>query len=902
MGGEDEGTIKVVDPDDDYYYKSISASSSYVPIMDSVDVTMSTGEDVDRVTKNLVIASFTILCMIVLVGKVIRVSCGRASCAKRYACRLFLLPSSIISGIIAFLFSYFALEYSQTISSWTNPWRQAPSIFVNLAFATLFLAFDVIGKSIKRLWNEGVTQLLYAMVVAWGQYTVATLVSGILNLIFPKMSPYMGVAVAMGFEGGIATVNALFEEGAFTEIHKEFPDASTYSRIASTIGQLTALSCGIALIALRDTWMGGNIKHRQSSGNDTVNMAEDVEWRFRRRDRGTEKKESHALDSYSTHIGLVCVSIFVAFLITQGLILIEQTSPFLSKYGVFSAIPLFPMCMIVSTIIMKILGKRRNMFNIIYFQKFAGMALEFVVVVSIANIRMPSTGYSITQNDIAFMIVAISLVLWNLFCFIKLARIMCPNFWYERGVVEFGQNLGVYWTGLLFASQMDPTLRTPVPVSYTVKQLIQSFLMGGGLWTVFVLPLQHSLGVWALAAICVSILILWIVLFICVYRKRFPKRSSSFLKKWREKMRKKKIRKLQRRRQRQLRAKSKRKKNDGKKLVNEMEELEDYDDITSSDSDFEGEQTALVSRNSSIGKSSSGSHFSKCCQLFKRNQRRIRRLRSRKRKASMNGETAGAVPLMEVVGGAGRSPEMRSLDNPKFVPPINLNADADVDADADGRPGTNTKELQEEDTSVAVNEMYQNQRGDFGDRASRKSVAKLYLDMPIRMIGISNIAKENYHVAAIRSSMSGIYQTCQWQLLYDLREDGANFSTFLHRCQGHTPVVLLIEDTWGYVFGAFIGGDSIKVSGSQYFGSGESFVFSFEPSYKAFFWTGSNSHFVSVDSDTGIGIGSDPGFAIWLDSEFENGASSESATFDNRILSSMRDFSCMSVEVWALEL
>merc|ERR1712000_136057 len=102
--------------------------------------------------------------------------------------------------------------------------------------------------------------------------------------------------------------------------------------------------------------------------------------------------------------------------------------------------------------------------------------------------------------------------------------------------------------------------------------------------------------------------------------------------------------------------------------------------------------------------------------------------------------------------------------------------------------------------------------------------------------------------------------------------------------------VMLVEDSWGYVFGAFVSSPwSDLTNGSNWFGNGETFVFTFEPSFQSFRWTSKNDHFVLLE-ERGIGLGSTPDFAFWLDANFENGTSSVCQTFDNKKLASSRNF------------
>jgi hypothetical protein len=113
------------------------------------------------------------------------------------------------------------------------------------------------------------------------------------------------------------------------------------------------------------------------------------------------------------------------------------------------------------------------------------------------------------------------------------------------------------------------------------------------------------------------------------------------------------------------------------------------------------------------------------------------------------------------------------------------------------------------------------------------------------------------------------------------------------------PCVIIIEDSWGYVFGGFIS-PGLQQSGT-YYGNGESFVFSVLPEPRQYHWTKKNELFISSNSHVFAMGGGGLGFAFQLDDEFNDGTSNSSDTFDNPILSSNEFFKCLNVEIWSLE-
>jgi hypothetical protein len=71
-----------------------------------------------------------------------------------------------------------------------------------------------------------------------------------------------------------------------------------------------------------------------------------------------------------------------------------------------------------------------------------------------------------------------------------------------------------------------------------------------------------------------------------------------------------------------------------------------------------------------------------------------------------------------------------------------------------------------------------------------------------------------------------IYRYKTWKLLFSISHDGISYSTMFHKTKNLYPSFILIEDSKGQVFGAFMSRD-IRES-NKFYGTGESFVFTFK--------------------------------------------------------------------------
>ncbi|XP_031229593.1 TLD domain-containing protein 2 isoform X2 [Mastomys coucha] len=138
-----------------------------------------------------------------------------------------------------------------------------------------------------------------------------------------------------------------------------------------------------------------------------------------------------------------------------------------------------------------------------------------------------------------------------------------------------------------------------------------------------------------------------------------------------------------------------------------------------------------------------------------------------------------------------------------------------------------------------------------------------------------------------------------WNLVFCTSRDGFSLRTLYRQMEGHSgPVLLLLRDQDGQMFGAF-SSSALRLS-KGFYGTGETFLFSFAPQLKVFKWTGHNSFFVKGDLDS-LMMGSGSGqFGLWLDGDLYRGGSYPCATFNNEVLARQEQFCIKELEAWVL--
>lgn len=143
-------------------------------------------------------------------------------------------------------------------------------------------------------------------------------------------------------------------------------------------------------------------------------------------------------------------------------------------------------------------------------------ALDFLVVAAIATIRLDV----VAKGWIPLVVLIAAGIGWNVFCIMVLARRAFKDAWFERGIAEMGQSMGVTATGLLLLRVVDPNYETEAAEAFAAKQLLHEPFMGGGLWTGAAIPLLALWGGWPILGIALGMMAIWAVFLLVLNRPR----------------------------------------------------------------------------------------------------------------------------------------------------------------------------------------------------------------------------------------------------------------------------------------------------------------------------------------------------------------------------------------------
>lgn len=184
-------------------------------------------------------------------------------------------------------------------------------------------------------------------------------------------------------------------------------------------------------------------------------------------------------------------------------------------------------------------------------------------------------------------------------------------------------------------------------------------------------------------------------------------------------------------------------------------------------------------------------------------------------------------------------------------------------------------------------------------RERRKNSEKLYR-IP-RLSQESLVIKEGELLRHVMENVPPRHQGCDLQCVYSTANDGVSLGTLYERVRNDEPIILLIRDTGGAIFGSFAahGYQPDTSSRARYTGTGEAFVFTVKPKPQVYRWRRTNN-FYHLCTPNSIAIGGGGSFALFLDNMLLHGSSGESDTFGNTCLASESQFEAVVVEAYKL--
>ncbi|MFG6120545.1 sodium/glutamate symporter [Thalassobacillus sp. B23F22_16] len=409
------------------------------------------------------------------------------------------LPSSIIGGFLALILgpqvlgkiasSFVSENHFLTngvmTEGITQVWEALPGLMINIVFAALFLGATT--PTLKKIWNYGGPQLAFGWAIGWGQYVIGLLVVLLILVPFYDIPPMAGALIEVAFEGGHGTAAGM--AGTFEELG--FPEAFDLAIGLATVGILSGVIFGIILI----NWgiRSGKTKLVKDV-KDFSRLKKQGIMEFQNREPAASMTlRPESIEPLSFHFGIVSLAVLIGYVLLQGLIWLESvTWGAWTGSEVLTYVPLFPIAMIGGILLQLIFDKtdHHEVLDRRMIARIQGFALDVLILTAIASVSIDVIG----EYFVPFLVLAVAGVTWNIVGFLILAPRIIPNYWFERGIGDFGQSMGVTATGLLLMRITDPDNESPAFEAFGYKQLVYEPLLGGGLVTALSVPIVAQFG------------------------------------------------------------------------------------------------------------------------------------------------------------------------------------------------------------------------------------------------------------------------------------------------------------------------------------------------------------------------------------------------------------------------
>lgn len=428
------------------------------------------------------------------------------------------LPASILAGFIGLILGPGVLgALVQTFAGASAPlangllgedllsvWSKLPGLLINVVFATLLLGVPL--PKWRRVWNLAGPQLAFGVALGAGQYVIGILIAALILAPVFGLPLMAGALIEIGFEGGHGTAAGL--QTVFADLG--FAEGADLAIGMATVGVISGIVCGIILInwgvrngksAVLDKNVG-QIPESQRRG--LVAMEE------RPRATGEMTVRSESIEPLTLHFAFIAMAILVGMGLLEAMVWLEQhTWGGEDGINLLSAVPLFPLAMIGGLVVQRVLTRfdKHKLLDRETMERIQGFALDVLIAAAIASLSL----VVIANNLVPFLLLGIAGIAWNVALFLWLAPRIIPKYWFERGIGDIGQSMGVTATGLILMKIADPDNKTPAYEAFGYKQMVFEPFFGGGLITGLALPVIYHFGPWPFFGVMLTLLVLGVL-------------------------------------------------------------------------------------------------------------------------------------------------------------------------------------------------------------------------------------------------------------------------------------------------------------------------------------------------------------------------------------------------------
>ncbi|MGB5952586.1 MAG: sodium:glutamate symporter, partial [Ornithinimicrobium sp.] len=328
-------------------------------------------------------------------------------------------------------------------------------------------------------------QLSLGIALGSGQYVVALLLAVVLLVPVFSAEPMVGALLEIGFEGGHGTAAGM--RGTLEELGYE--SGADIAIGIATVGVVGGIVIGIVMInwAVRT----GNTRILKGDVEASVDEQKGLYAADEHYPAGELTSRPASVEPLSLHASIVALAILIGYLLLEAFQWVEQQL-WAETIEIFEFVPLFPLAML-GGVAVQLIAEKLGIDHLIDDQimlRIQGLALDFLIIAALATLSLEAIG----SNIGSFLILCIAGIAFNVGMLLWLAPRVIPDYWFERGIGDFGQSMGVTATGLILMRICDPDQESPAFEAFGYKQLVFEPFFGGGLVTAASVPLIYEFG------------------------------------------------------------------------------------------------------------------------------------------------------------------------------------------------------------------------------------------------------------------------------------------------------------------------------------------------------------------------------------------------------------------------
>ena len=415
------------------------------------------------------------------------------------------IPSALVAGVISLVVGPQVL--GSIPADVVDTWAEWPEYLITVVFAGLFLGKVIPGR--KEIWHMAGPQIAFGNTLAWGQYVLGiALTLFFLGPLFGA-NPLAGALIEVSFEGGHGTSAGLaptFEKLGWTA-------GTDIALTLATFSIVSAILLGVLFVNWHNRKGGGHFvdpetqerqrKQMIRSGYNLITLGRKI--------NTNPKAIVINIAAFLTAIGL-------GWLMQKGLVIAEDLvlAPF-TELRFFPYLPLFPLAMLGGLFVQIWLRKigKQTLIQRRTAEIISTMALDILIASAIATISLQAIG----DNLPIIVTLGLAGAAWIVFGFLILAPRMFPSYWFEKGMTNMGQSMGMTATGLLLGRLADPSNHSHARESFAYKQLVFEPFMGGGIVTASAVIFLYEFGQIPILIATTIITLFWLLLGFYLKRK-----------------------------------------------------------------------------------------------------------------------------------------------------------------------------------------------------------------------------------------------------------------------------------------------------------------------------------------------------------------------------------------------